>query len=190
MTCLIPFLPLHPPFAPTDGAPKLGWNWYYFSNVILGTCRLCFPYMRALQLSPVLAHDHGMWEEGFCQCLQAGPFDDLQTATGCSIKFDQTNTKNSIEKPKVVTADMVMDAEPTSISFDIESESEPVSSDMKDAFVDACLTSSFNNINDPREYVLKSVEVDDETINQIGTRATLRSKFSSQHVKVRCATIS
>jgi len=134
--------------------------------------------MRALQLSPVLAHDHGMWEEGFCQCLQAGPFDDLQTATGCSIKFDETSNSHIITADEKVTG-MALETEPTSISFDIESESEPVSSEAKNAFVDGCLTSSFNAINNPKEYVLKSVEITEETISEVGTHGKLKSKFSS-----------
>ena len=62
------------------------------------------------------------------------------------------------------TNDMILTNHQTFYGFNVAATAEPTSSSEHDTFINACLTSSYNSINDPTKYYVKTVIPEAEAI--------------------------
>ena len=88
-------------------------------------------------------------------------------------------------------SDMILTNHQTFYGFNVAATAEPTESSQHDAFINACLTSSYNSINDPTKYYVKTVIPEAETIvekppspadNSNNLDALTMSKLSCQHL--------
>ena len=113
----------------------------------------------------------GEWESAFCTCLQRSTDAILKTASECAIErpaITQTEQRTAdheeVAESMETTNDMILTNHQTFYGFNVAATAEPTSSSEHDAFINACLTSSYNSINDPTKYYVKTVIPEAEAI--------------------------
>ena len=62
---------------------------------------------------------------------------------------------------------MIVTVQETHFTFEVKSEAEPVRSAAVDDMVTSCLATSFNEIHDPTEYHVESIEVESEDVTPV-----------------------
>jgi hypothetical protein len=149
------------------------FRFYIFANLVTATCRGCNPDNDPRRLLVGDFDLFGEWESAFCTCLQSSTDAVLHTASECAIErpaITGARTKqriaehNEVAKPSEATNDMVFSNRQTFYGFNVAATAEPTQSSQHDAFINACLTSSYNSINDPTKYYVKTVIPEAETI--------------------------
>ena len=139
------------------------WDMYYYTNVKFAICRLCNPERDG----PVLkASMNPAWEQSFCTCLNAGPFDDLKTASHCRIEREPGFAIQQPPTPAINDDDMITMDQKTKFTFNVNGEAEPTLTEEKDQYIASCLTATYNAIHDPAQYQLKAIEIEEESVTK------------------------
>ena len=76
-----------------------------------------------------------------------------------------------------VPDDMVLVQQETHYTFQVDAKTAPVESDDTDDMINECLASSFNNMHDPSEYQVQSIELESETVTPTARQTGLEQSY-------------